>query len=154
MAALDWFESIPILQERVTKLETAVASAYAAAGPKSQAFGSIGGVGGHDSFAGIDRIVDDDSVAELARLKAKLTERMDFACDVLYGRSGNGGVAKRVGTDEADMLLFHYCQGVSWAAIAKAFDPDTPNLTMWCKRKAIRVCREIDRIGMDALADS
>ena len=154
MAALDWFESIPILQERVTKLETVVESAYAAAGPKGQQFGSIGGSGGHDALAGVDRIVDDDSVAELDRLRARLTERMDFACDVLYGRSGNGGVAKKIGTDEADMLLFHYCQGISWAVIAKAFDPDTPNLTMWCKRRAYHVCRMIDRIGMETLADS
>ena len=154
MAALEWFESIARLRKRLARLEDAIESAYAAAGPHGQQIGSVGGGGGGDAFAGIDSIVDTDAVTERDKCKARLHELMGYATDVLYGRSGRGGLAKAMTTDDADMLCFHYLQGESWASIGRRFDPDTTNLTVWCKRKAKTTCRTIDRIGMERLADS
>lgn len=154
MASLDWFESISLLRMEVAELEAEVESAYSAAGPHGQQIGSIGGGSGHDALAGVDQIIDDGSVPKLDRKKALLERRLDRATDVLYGRSGNGGVAKAIGTDEADMLCFHYLQGEGWASIARRYNPDATNLTDWCKRRAVWACRQIDKIGMESLADS
>ena len=154
MAALEWFESIPRLQKRVDDLQDRVASAYASAGPHGQQMGSVGGGGKHDALAGIDSLIDTNAVAELDRAKAELEQTLERASNVLYGKSGRGGVAKALGTDEADMLCFHYLQGESWASIGRRFEPDASNLTVWCQRKAKQACKQIDRIGMDALADS
>ena len=154
MASLDWFESIAELRATVAKLESKVESAYSAAGPRGQQLGSIGGGSGHDALAGVDQIIDDGAVPELDRKRAELEERMVRATDILYGESGNGGVSKAIGTDEADMLCYHYLQGESWARVARRFEPDTSNLTVWCQRRAAWVCRRIDGIGMDRLADS
>ena len=152
--SLAYFERVAALRERVGKLSDEIESAYAAAGPHGQQVGSIGGGGGSDAMGVIDRIIDADTMAELERLRPRLRQWLDKASDVLYGRSGRGGVAKRIGTDEADMLLRHYLQGESWASIARSFGASARNLTDWCKCHARSVCRRIDRIGMDTLADS
>jgi hypothetical protein len=155
LAALDWFESIEQLQKSINELRDQVESAYAAAGPHGQQMGSIGGGGGRrDALAGVDSVIDSGAAARLDQAQAELIELLDQATDVLYGRSGSGGVAKAIGHDEADILCFHYLQGEAWSSIAKRYDPDTTNLTMWCKYRAHWTCRQIDRLGMDALADS
>lgn len=155
MAALEFFEGIASLRRRVASLESQVESAYALAGPHGQRLGSIGGGGsGHDALAGVDAIMDDGSVQELDKMRARLEERMDYATEILYGESGNGGIAKATCTDDADMLCFHYLQGESWASIARRFEVEDANLTTWAKRHAMWVCRQIDRYGMDALADT
>lgn len=155
MAALEWFEGIARLRARVAKLDDAIESAYSAAGPHGQQIGSLGGGGGGgDALSGIDGIVDADAVAERDRCKAQLVDLLNRATDVLYGRSGRGGLARATCTDDADMLCFHYLRGESWASIGRRFNPEYENLTVWCKRKAKAACRQIDRIGMDALADS
>lgn len=154
MAALEFFESIARLQRRADALQADVESAYAAAGPHGQQLGSIGGGGHGDSLAGVDHLIDTDATKELDRVRARLEERMSFATSVLYGRSGNGGIAKATCTDDADMLCYHYLQGESWASIARRYNPASSNLSLWCKRHAAKVCREIDRLGMRSLADS
>ena len=155
MAALEFFESIASLRRRVASLENQIESAYALAGPHGQRLGSIGGGGsGHDALAGVDAILDDGSVQELDKMRAKLEKRMDYATEILYGESGNGGIAKATCTDDADMLCFHYLQGESWASIARRYNPLSSNLSLWCKRHAAKVCREIDKLGMRNLADS
>lgn len=92
--------------------------------------------------------------ALLPELERKHEAKLERATDVLYGRSGRGGLAKETCTDDADLLCFHYCQGESWASIARRYEIEDANLTRWCQRKAVKVCRLIDRIGMDTLADS
>lgn len=154
MAALDWFESLARLRIRVAALQDAIDEAYAQAGPKGQQLGSIGGTGRGDPLAGIDAMLDADATAELDRARGRLYDRMDYATAVLYGRSGRGGLAKLTSTDDADMLCYHYLQGESWASIGRRYCPESSNLTTWAERHAVRVCRIIDRAGMDALADS
>lgn len=155
MAALEWFESIRDLQKRVTRLEGSIEAAYAAAGPHGQRMGSIGGGGRTDSLAAVDRIVDSDAMAELDRARGELLSRMDRATEVLYGRSGRGGLAKARSSADADILCCRYLQGMGWAEIAREIvRPSTGYPVQWCYQRALRACTYIDRVGMDALAES
>lgn len=46
-------------------------------------------------------------------------EALLSACaDILYGRDGNGGVARAVGSPYADVLFWRYLDGTSWDAAA------------------------------------
>ena len=155
MSAREFFESIPRLQSRVDDLRGRVESAYAAAGPHGQQAGSTGGGGRHDALAGVDSLIDHGTHAELDRAESELRAALGRATDVLYGRSGRGGLARATCSDDADILCCHYLQGMGWAEIAKeVVKPDVEYPDDWCRMRAVRACRRIDRIGMDALADS
>lgn len=157
MAAIDWFEGILAEGERIERIKQNLALLDSSISPHGQGFEPTGHGGGNSDRMLAHAILS----AKLGELKAQLPElerkyeaKLERATDVLYGKSGRGGIAKVMGTDDADMLCFHYCQGESWASIARRFEPETSNLTVWCQRRAKLVCRTIDRIGMDALADS
>lgn len=157
MTSYEMFEMIVDLQRKVDSLERDVERAYASVGPHGQKFGTVHGTSGHDRMAPIDRIIDSDATRELEIAKGRLHTLMDFATDVLYGKSGRGGVAKLIGTDEADLLCRHYCEGMSWAKVGRLFDPDsnnTTNMTVWCQRYARSVFDRIDKVGMRTLANS
>ena len=157
MAALDWFESILTEGERIEKIKQNLAMLESRIAPRSQGFEPMGH-GGGSSDAMLGMAMMSARLTTLRRLLPELERRHEAkikrATDVLYGRSGRGGLAKALGTDDADMLCFHYLQGESWASIGRRYNPDASNLTVWCQRKAKQVCKQIDRIGMDALADS
>lgn len=157
MAALDWFESIEAEGKRIQKVKESLALLDSRIAPRSQGFEPMGhGGGSTDAMLGMAMV--SARLTKLRRLLPELERRHEAkikrATDVLYGRSGRGGLAKALGTDDADMLCFHYLQGESWASIGRRYNPDASNLTVWCQRKAKQVCKQIDRIGMDALADS
>ena len=157
MAALDWFESILAEGEHIRKIKDELALLDAQIGPRSQGYEPIGhGSGSHDAVLGMALI--SARLGELRQLlpliERRHEEKLERATQVLYGRSGRGGLAKAMSTDDADMLCFHYLQGESWASIARRFEPETSNLTVWCQRQAARACRQIDRIGAETLADS
>ena len=156
MSAFEWFEGLRAEGERIRRIEQDIAFLESSIAPHGQGFEPMGHGSSTDPMVRMSILS-----ARLGELRGLLPdlerrhkERLERATSVLYGKSGRGGVAKAVGTDEADMLCFHYCQGESWASVGRRFEPDTPNLTMWCKRKAERVCKQVDRIGMEALADS
>lgn len=157
MAALDWFESINTEGERIEKIKQNLAMLESRIAPRSQGYEPMGhGGGSTDAMLGMALV--SARLGELRRLlplvERRYEDKLEYATQVLYGRSGRGGVAKALGTDEADMLRFHYLQGESWASIGRRFEPDASNLTVWCQRKAKQVCKQIDRIGMESLADS
>lgn len=157
MAALDWFESILTEGERIEKIKQNLAMLESRLAPRSQGYEPMGhGGGSTDAMLGMALV--SAKLGELRQLlplvERKHEDRIEYATQVLYGKSGRGGVAKALGTDDADMLCYHYLQGESWASIGRRFEPDASNLTVWCQRKAKQVCKQIDRIGMDALADS
>ena len=157
MAALDWFETICTEGERIKKIKQNLAMLESRIAPRSQGYEPMGH-GGGSSDAMLGMAMMSARLGELRRLlpglERKHEAKLEYATQVLYGKSGRGGVAKAVGTDEADMLCYHYLQGESWASIGRRFEPDASNLTVWCQRKAKQVCKQIDHIGMDALADS
>lgn len=157
MAALEWFESILTDGERIEKIRQNLAMLESRIAPRSQGYEPMGhGGGSTDAMLGMALV--SAKLGELRQLlplvERKHEDRIEYATQVLYGKSGRGGVAKALGTDDADMLCYHYLQGESWASIGRRFEPDASNLTVWCQRKAKQVCKQIDRMGMDALADS
>lgn len=157
MAALDWFESILTEGERIEKIKQNLAMLESRIAPRSQSYEPMGHGGGSTDAMLVMALVS-AKLGELRQLlplvERKYEDRIEYATQVLYGKSGRGGVARALGTDDADMLRFHYLQGESWASIGRRFEPDASNLTVWCQRKARQACKQIDRIGMDALADS
>lgn len=157
MSALDWFESIRTEGERIKKIKQDLAMLESRIVPRSQGYEPMGH-GGGSSDAMLGMAMMSARLGELRQLLPGLERaheaKLEYATQVLYGRSGRGGLAKATCTDDADTLCFHYLQGESWASIGRRFEPETANLTVWCKRKAKAACRAIDRIGMDALADS
>ena len=157
MAALDWFESILTEGERIRRISEQLALLDSRISPHGQGFEPMGhGGGGSDRMLAMAMLSAKFGELRLLlpELERKHQAKVSRATEVLYGRSGHGGLAKATCTDDADLLCFRYLQGESWASIARRYDPDTTNLTVWCKNRAKLVCRTIDRIGMDALADS
>ena len=157
MSAFEWFESIATEGKRIQKIKQNLALLDSRIAPHAQGFEPMGH-GGGSSDAMLGMAMASARLGALKRLlptlERKHEAKLAYATDVLYGRSGRGGLARATSTDDADMLCFHYLQGESWASIARRFEVEDANLTRWCQRRAVRVCREIDRIGMDTLADS
>lgn len=157
MAAFEWFESLAAEGERIEKIKQNLALLDSRIAPHSQGFDLMGHSGsGSDTMLGMAMV--SARLAELRRLlpvvERKHEDRVAFATSVLYGKSGRGGLARATCTDDADMLRYHYLQGESWASIARRYEPETSNLTVWCKRRAKWACMQIDKIGMESLADS
>ena len=157
MAAFDWFESIRKEGERIEKIKQELALLDSRIAPHSQGFEPMGhGGGSNDAMVGMALV--SARLGELRQILPMLERRheakLERATHVLYGKSGRGGLARAASTDDADMLCYHYLQGESWASIARRYEPETSNLTVWCKRRAQLICKEIVRIGMDALVDT
>lgn len=157
MSAFEWFESVRKEGERIEKIKQELALLDSRISPRSQGFEPMGhGGGSNDAMVGMALV--SARLGELRQILPMLERRheakLEMATHVLYGKSGRGGLARAASTDDADMLCYHYLQGESWASIARRYEPDTSNLTVWCKCRAKVACRMIDRIGMDALADS
>lgn len=155
MKAREWFEGIVSLQARISKLEGEVENAYVSTGPHGQRLGSIGGSSKRDALEAIDHIIDSGAMAELDEAKALLVRRLERATDVLYGRSGRGGLARARGYADADILCCHYLQGMGWAEIAdEIVRTGAEHADDWCRMRAMRALGYIDRVGMERLADS
>lgn len=163
MAAFEYFEGLRLLAARIRRMEQDLAFLESAIAPHGQGFGPMGhGGGSSDQMVGMATL--SARLTGLRRtlpmLRSKYDEAVTFARHVLYGRSGHGGLArvtKRRGATyaiDADLLRLRYIDGKSWANIARRYNPATSNLTVWCKTRAQQVCREIDRIGMDTLANT
>ena len=157
MSAYEWFESIKSEGSRIERAKQQLALLDARISPHSQGFEAMGRHGGSTDSV-MHRAILSSKMGEIRRELAAQERRHEakiaHAKEVLYGRSGHGGLARATSTDDADMLRYHYLQGEGWASIARRFDADSTNLTVWCKSRAKRACRQIDRIGMDVLADS
>ena len=155
MGARDLFEGILADVRRVAVLEGRIEEAVNAATPHRQGTSSGGGGGAGDPYAALDAVIDSDAMGELERARGELAPRVERALDVLYGRSGRGGLAKARTSTDADILCCHYLQGMRWVDIARDITwtgsrwPDK-----WCRARAERALDAIDRIGMDVLADS
>lgn len=157
MPALDYFEDLLAESKRIEKIKRNLALLDSRISPHAQGFEPMGHGGGSSDRMLALAILSakfGDLRAKLPDLERMHEEKLKRATEVLYGKSGRGGLAKVTCTDDADMLCFHYLQGESWASIARRYEPETSNLTVWCKRRAKQVCKTIDRIGMDTLANS
>lgn len=155
MNAREWFETIRANVIEVRDLEREIESIETQSGPHGQSAGSVGGGGSHDSLRGIDHLVDSRMRERLDRQKAETNDEISCALEVLYGKSGRGGLAKAKSSTDADILCCYYLQGMSWADIAKDVTRASvvrPN--GWCRTRAMRALSYIDRVGTEPLADS
>ncbi len=153
MSAIEFFESIPRMQDRVSRLQDQVDMAYAAAGGSGQRVGSLGSCGGRDAMSGVDAVIDSIG-PELDRAKAELERALDYASDVLYGRSGRGGLAKASCSVDADVLMWRYLVGESWTAIGCRLNGETKYPKSWASKRAARALGKVESLGMEVLADS
>lgn len=155
MAALEWFESIRANVIEVRDLEREIESIETQSGPHGQNAGSVGGGGSHDSLRGIDHIVDARMREKLERQKVETEAEIERALEVLYGKSGRGGLAKAKSSTDADILCCHYLQGMEWTGIAgEVSREDVARPNGWCRTRAMRALSYIDRVGTEPLADS
>ena len=154
MCARLWFESIRASVLDIRKLEQKIEEAETKAGPHGQLSGSIGG-GSHDSLRGIDRLVDSGLRERLERMREVTNPEIERALEVLYGRSGRGGLARARGATDADILCCYYLQGMDWARIADDLArPDVVRPNGWCRLRAMRALAYVDRVGCGWLARS
>ena len=158
MSALEWFESIRTDGERIEKIKQNLAMLESRIAPRSQGYEPMGhGGGSSDAMLGMAlvSIQIGKLKAELPRVERRLEARMERATNILYGKSGRGGLAKAKGTTDADIICCHYLQGMGWAEIAQEIvRKETDYPTQWCRQRALRAFAYMDRVGMDVLADS
>ena len=155
MRARDLFESLRADVLEMVKLEREIERIETQAGPHGRSSSSIGGSPNPDKLRGIDRLVDIGLREELEKLRAKVNPDIEAATDVLYGRSGRGGLAKARSSVDADILCAYYLQGMSWPQVAtllSGFSSSKPSA--WARTRAARALEAIDRLGADRLANS
>ena len=153
MTAIEWFEWLRLdvieLAERKRKVEEARESL----GSCGKQLGSVGGGGSHDVTAQVDAVIEQERALEADMAKHDM--QLERATDILYGRSGRGGLAKARSSLDADILCCHYLHDMGWADIARDIvNPDTDYPVQWCRQRAMRALRYIDLVGMETLADS
>lgn len=157
MPALEWFQSIAHERERIGETMRSLALLQSRIEPHAQAMGATGHGSGGDRMVGmaILSMKLHELERELPRMEQLHERHVEAALDVLYGRSGRGGLAKARSTTDADLLCAHYLQGIGWAEIAREMGkPDTEWPSQWCRQRAVRACWFIDRIGMEQLAET
>ena len=125
MTSYEFFESIPDLRKKVETIERKIERAYTSAGPRSQMYGMRQRTLRRDHLLAIDGLIDSGCMRDLDATRDMLSRSLCLATYVLYGKSGRGGVAKMIGMDEADMVCYHYCKGMSWAQVGRMFNPDS-----------------------------
>ena len=174
MTAREYFESIRRDVIEVARMEQNIcdraARIGAAHGIASAASGTGGIGGGADGYTLADREIDEELYLrklrfELDRRKRQLEGDLERATAVLYGRSGNGGLAKaerRADVDpetDAFCVCAYYLMGyATWEHVAMELashkDVESGNATHWCRDRAAAAFAYIDRVGMARLVDS
>lgn len=161
MTALEFFQSIADERQRIAGVREQIAILQSRIEPHGQSFGATGhGGGGADRMFNLVlarmRLSDlQEMERRLPEMQAALDRRIEAATDVLYGRSGRGGLARAKSSVDADILCCYYLQGMGWAEIAReVVKRDTDYPTQWCKQRAARALEFIDRTGLARLADS
>lgn len=143
MQARDWFEEI---RWRVLRLERAKAEIGAMRlklGARGQKYEAMSHGTAGDKADGIIDLVQAEMEIEIA--SAKLNVELDRATDVLYGRSGRGGLAKMRCSADADCITGYYLLGYSWRQVAEEMvRPDSRDGAQWCKRRAYRAMAALD----------
>lgn len=160
MTALEWFESIADERRRIDGIREQKALLESRLEPHGQALGATGHGGSSDKMFSLVlarmRLTDlQEFECKLPDMQRALEDRIGQALEVLYGKSGRGGLAKARSSTDADILCCYYLQGMGWAEIAReVVKPDTEWPRQWCRRRAMRALEFIDRTGIAKLANS
>lgn len=150
MTAREWFEHIRYRVDHAKELEGKLEVLRSRTEPKGQGFEPMGRGGGGDSSAGILRAAQASN--ELDAYKAATKIEIEKALLVLYGRHGNGGLAKAKDSATADSICGYYLIGYSWREVAdEIVRPESQDAEQWCKRRAYRGLEYIERKGLTYL---
>ena len=153
MAAVqNWLEDIRTAVLEVRRLEGAAGELEAKAGPHGAV--TAGGHGTRDHMAPVERAAELRAEADL--LSVRLAPMLHAATDALYGRSGRGGVARRRGILDADILCGYYLRGMDWPEVAGelVYGSDTKHPAKWCRTRAMGAIGYMERVGIRSLTDS
>lgn len=153
MNARDWFSLVRDRLEALARLEDEVAKKKAAVLPKGQKFEPSSHGGASDSGGAMIGYIQQDS--KLDAMRAECDILLERATDVLYGRSGRGGLAKARSTADADCICGRYLMGMKWQEVAdELVRPESRNGAHWCLMRACRAFEYMDRVGMSWLMNS
>ena len=153
MLARDWFEEIRWQVLRVERAQADLEAMRLTLGAHGQRYEATGHGTAGDRVDAILAFVEAQTDLEIARIK--LAAEIERATDVLYGRSGRGGLAKARCSADADCITGYYLLGYSWRQVAdEMVRPDSRDGAQWCKRRAYRALTALDGFDMGDLADS
>lgn len=142
MDAREYFESIRAEVVSTDRAREMLERLKAKEGAKAQSYQASGGSGDvADPMDSVAKRIDFEAI--LQQRIADAEEHIDEACDLLYGTDGRGGLAKLKGTQYADVICMHYCQGEEWAEIADVMQCSPK----WCRTLSNAGFMFIDRIG-------
>ena len=153
MNSRDWFDLIRDRVEKLAKLEQNAEDKRSAVLPKGQQFEPSSHRGPCDGSAAMLRYVEADT--ELDTMRKDVEGLLERATEVLYGRSGRGGLAKARSSADADCIFGYYLLHMTWREVAdELVRPESKNGRHWCRMKACRAFEYMDRVGMDWLVES
>jgi hypothetical protein len=145
----EWFENIRDRVDHIKELEEALEILQAQTQPKAQTFEPMGH-GNGDTGATILRVMQ--ASEELDRYRMATNLEIDRALLVLYGRWGNGGLARAKSFAAAECICGYYLMGYSWRKVANELvKPNSKDAEQWCKRRAYRGLEYIERKGLTYL---
>ena len=153
MGAREYFERLMDDGAEIESRKLRAHEMRAQLGSHSQQYGSVGGGGGYDAARALTNVIAYE--VELERDVARHKIELEEATRILYGRSGRGGLAKARNSTDADIICCHYLQLMKWPDIAENIvKPESASPGDWCRMRAMRAFKFIDRTGMNILADS
>lgn len=152
MLARDWFEEIRWQVLRVERAQADLEAMRLTLGAHGQKYEATGHGTVGDGVDAILAFVEAQTDLEIARIK--LTAELERATDVLYGKSGRGGLAKVRCSADADCITGYYLLGYSWRQVAEEMvRPDSRDGAQWCKRRAYRALAALDGYDLQDLAE-
>jgi hypothetical protein len=174
VTAREYFESIRRDVIEVARMRQDIcdraARIGAAHGIASAASGTGGIGGGTGGYTLADREIDEELYlrklrVELYRRKGQLDDDLEYATAVLYGRSGNGGLAKAERRSDVDpetdafCVCAYYLMGyATWGRVATELasckDIESGGVADWCRHRAAAAFAYINKVGMAHLMDS
>lgn len=153
MLARDWFEDIRWQVLRVARASAEIDAMRLKMGAHGQKYEAMSHGSNGDMADAIVVLVQAETELELA--KVKLVGELERATEVLYGRSGRGGLAKARCSADADCIMGYYLLGYTWKQVAEELVmPDSRDGAQWCKRRAYRALAALDACDLRILADS
>lgn len=137
--------------EAIRREISALRAARGVTGRASGTFDNAGG-GTGGSCAG-ERLYDlEDREQRLGGIVSQTLK--DLTC-VLYGESGRGGVAGRLGSAAADCMCGYYLMAMTWPQVAaEMVRPESKDGAQWCRRRVYRALQLIDDVGFVKLRES
>lgn len=143
MLSRDWFEFIRSSVLELDQMRRTVEELEAMVAPKAQQYGSIGHSSGNGGSDALCRLIEVRAKCERKRMVAE--RLLEIASTVLYGPDGRGGLARELGSTDADCVMGYYLLGMTWRQVAdELVRPESLDGPQWCKRRAYRAFEWLD----------